>query len=250
MRVTLYAMEVDDEASSHPIKSIEVETDADTSVAGLLEQGGFNEHEFFSLATETINSNEPAFGDRCALIVLFGLDEAHRIHFHQYDHPLPWDYFVRAVERGFYPGDPAHLAVYRGVSSGPQPEYLQQLIDFLLSPVPAALAGALAARVVHPLEFVDKLKARRRRALGKELRQRGFTGPKLNAVLLEYPQWDSSDLADGLGWTQPEALRALLNGGYQLDDDGLWRISTTDAGQEQRQRMDDIAQRASDDMDL
>jgi hypothetical protein len=187
MRVTLYEMEATDEGSSRPVRSIEVETDADTSVAGLLEQGGFVEHEFFSLATETVTSRPTAFGDRCALIVLFGLDDAHRIQFHQYDQPLPWDYFVRAVKRGFYSGDPAHLAVYRGVSGGPQPEYLQQLVDFLLSPVPAALAGALAARVVHPLEFVDKLKARRRRALGQELRQRGFTGPKLNAVLLENP---------------------------------------------------------------
>jgi hypothetical protein len=52
-------------------------------VAGLLEQGGFVEHEFFSLATETVTSRPTAFGDRCALIVLFGLDDAHRIQFHQ-----------------------------------------------------------------------------------------------------------------------------------------------------------------------
>ena len=53
MRVTLYEMEANDEGSSRPVRSIEVETDADTSVAGLLEQGSFVEHEFFSLATET-----------------------------------------------------------------------------------------------------------------------------------------------------------------------------------------------------
>jgi len=106
MRVTLYEMEANDEGSSRPVRSIEVETDADTSVAGLLEQGGFVEHEFFSLATETVTSRPTAFGDRCALIVLFGLDDAHRIQCHQYDQPLPWDYFVRAVKRGFSSGDP------------------------------------------------------------------------------------------------------------------------------------------------
>lgn len=250
MLVTLYEMETDNKGSSYPVRSTQVETDTYTSVPGLLEQGGFFEHEFFSLATSACDADDRTFGEERTLIVLFGLDEERRIHFHQHDQPLPWDYFVRAVERGFYTGDPAHLAVFRGAAGGPQPEYLQQLVDFLLSPVPAALAGALAARLVHPLELIDKLKARRRRALGKELRRRGLTGPRLRAVLLEYPQWDSTDLADGFGWTKPEALRALLNAGYQLDDDDLWRISSTDAGQTQRQEMDDLAQRASDDMDL
>lgn len=109
-------------------------------------------------------------------------------------------------------------------------EFLDQLLDLLLAGVPGAVAGAIAANVAHPKEFVDQIKASRRRQIAETLRKRGYTGDRLLRVASRYPEWDPEHLQRLFEFTSAEAIRVLVNAGYEAGTDGFWRKSPSADG--------------------
>ena len=178
---------------------------------------------------------------------LFGVDEAGRLHFDSYDQPLSWDDFVRAVHQSLCDGDPSRLAIYeRGVAGGPSVEYLDQLVELVLAGVPGAIAGAVTAKMVHPKQLINDVKKARRRQIAEKLRTRNFTGERLLRVLKRYPEWDPKQLERLFEFTELEAIRVLANAGYEPGEGGFWQRSETAQGDQRRQAIDQVEQRAWD----
>jgi hypothetical protein len=185
MLVTLYA--VPEPPGGGPIpsqplaecSSVVVEPGPGCSVAEVLESGGFTMFQAFTPATPPIEANVSVGADLdlAQFRNLFGIDEAGLLHFNSYEQPLSWDDFLRALHQSLYQGDPSRLAIYqRGVAGGPSVEFLDQLLDLLLSAAPGAIAGAVTAKLVHPKQLVNDVRAARRRQIAEKLRKRNFTG--------------------------------------------------------------------------
>ena len=255
MLVTLYT--VPESPGGGPIPSqpladcpsIEVKPGPGWSVAQVLESGGFTMFQAFAPATPAIEADVSVGEDidLAQFLNLFGIDEAGRLLFTSYEQPLSWDDFVRAVQQSVYQGDAGRLAVYqRGVAGGPSVEFLDQLLDLLLSAAPGAIAGAIAAKLVHPKQLINEVKHARRLQIAEKLRKRNFTGERLLGVLRRYPEWDPKQLERQFEFTELEAVRVLVNAGYQPREDGFWRRSDTPDGEHRRQALDQLEQRMWD----
>lgn len=223
------------------------------TVAEVLESGAFGMFQAFAPATPAIEA-DVCVGTNVELVQfldLFGVDAEDHLRFNTYQQRTTWGDFVRAVHQGLYAGDPARLAVYRrGVAGGASVEFLDQLLDLLLAGVPGAVAGAIAANVAHPKEFVDQIKASRRRQIAETLRKRGYTGDRLLRVASRYPEWDPEHLQRLFEFTSAEAIRVLVNAGYEAGTDGFWRKSPSADGRSRRDAMDEVERRAWEDADL
>jgi hypothetical protein len=62
-------------------------------------------------------------------------------------------------------------------------------------------------------------------------------------VLKRYPEWDPKHLERLFEFTELEAIRVLLNAGYEAGEDGFWRRLETPEGDQRRQAMDRLEQR-------
>ena len=162
------------------------------------------------------------------------------------EQPLSWDDFVRAVQQSLYKADPGRLAVYqRGVAGGPSVEFS---ISWWIS-CSRQLRVRSPAQLppnVHPRQLLNEVKHARRRQIAEKLRKRNFTGERLLRVLTRYPEWDAKQLERLFEFTELEAIRVLVNAGYQPGEDGFWRRSDTPDEEHRRQALDQFEQRMWD----
>ena len=122
------------------------------------------------------------------------------------------------------------------------------MVDFLVSGVPTEVYWTLlgvtvdkvADKVLHPKQFLDDLKRDDRLRLAEKLRRRNFTGERLLRVFTKYEEWDPKQLERLYEFTENEALRVLINAGYEPGEGGFWKKSRSVAGDAQRQAMEKI----------
>ena len=257
MRVMLYAVPEPPGGGPIPAQPLrecpviaEVEPGPGWTVTQVLEaggaDGGFERYRFFTAATPALEADVSTDDIELAQFLnLFGVDQDGHLRFNDHNELLKWNDFVSAFDEQLYEGDPTRLAVYQqGVAGGPEPEFLQQLVDFLLSGVPQAIsgavAGAIAAKAVHPKQLIDDVKKKYRLHTAERLRRRNFTGPRLLSVCKRYEEWDPKRLERLHEFTEAEAIRVLLNAGYVPGEGGFWTKSKTVEGKARRQAMEQV----------
>lgn len=253
MLITLYSVPEPEGGGEFPAiplsacRTSEVQAEPDWTVAEVLEAGGHSMYQAFTAVTPAIEADVSVAEDidLAQFLMLYGVDSEGRLVFNSWDDRLSWGEFARAVDESLYEGDPNRIAVFqRGVAGGLSVEYLQQLVDLLLSGLPGAVAGAITAKVVHPKQLINQVKMARRYQIAEELRKRNFTGPHLHEVLKKYPEWDRENLGRLFGFTDAESIRVLVNAGYEQRDDGFWQKSRSPAGEERREAMEELDREA------
>lgn len=226
----------------------EVQAAADWTVAQVLEAGGHGMHQAFTPVTPALEADLAVVEDMdlAQFLMLYGIDSEGRLLVNSWNDRLTWGEFTRAVDESLYDGDPSRIAVFqRGVAGGLSVDYLQQLVDLLLSNLPTAIALAIASKIVHPKLLTDQIRQSRRHHVAEELRKRNFTGPHLRHVLNRYPEWDQDHLKRLFDFTDAEAVRVLVNAGYeQRDEDGFWQRSNSAEAEARREAIEEIDRQA------
>lgn len=222
----------------------EVQAAPDWTVAQVLEAGGHGMYQAFTPVTPALEADLAVVEDMdlAQFLMLYGIDSEGRLLVNSWDDRLTWGEFTRAVDESLFAGDPSRIAVFqRGVAGGLSVDYLQQIVDLLLSPVSTALLGAIAVKIVHPKQLTDQIRQNRRHHIAEQLRKRNFTGPHLRHIINRYPEWDQDHLKRLFDFTDAEAIRVLVNAGYERrDDDGFWQRSSSAEAEARRDAIEGI----------
>lgn len=258
MRIVVYDAS-DVRGNRYPLSTlpvVEVQVGPGWSVADVLEAGGHDRYNAFTLVTTDVEADVAA-GERHAILAainLFGIDDRGAVRFEGEEH-IRWSEFVRAVDAQLYSGDALRLVVYRqGVAGGLSPDGLWDAVQWLFANRDVARGvlgyvaetGAGVAALVGGVRWVDGI---RRRQIAKQWRAQGFTALRIREHLAKYEQWDPSQFAKHMQLTDLEARLALTNAGYEAGSDGIWRPSETVEGRRLRQRLDEIEARAYADIE-
>lgn len=253
MLITLYSVPEPEDGGEIPTISVsacpasKISAAPDWTVAQVLEAGGHDMYQAFTPVTPALEADVSVVEDMdlAQFLVLYGIDSEARLLFNSWDDRLTWGEFTRAVDESLYDGDPNRIAVFqRGVAGGLSVEYLQQLVDLLLSPLSTAVLGAIAVKIVHPKQLTDQIRQARRHQIAEELRKRNFTGPHLRHILKRYPEWDQDHLKRLFDFTDAEAIRVLVNAGYERREDGFWQQSSSAEAEARREAMEEIDRQA------
>lgn len=243
--LTLYMCsgDLDRPLDSYPSTTVEV-AEAVT-VAGVLEQAGASRWNTFQLATEELRANvTPQLdNDECLgiSINLAGVDEEGSFRYSGPDTTV--GDLRRACDAGIFGGDPQVWIVHRdsGAAGGWSPDGLAEISTWLLSEAGSAVVGYAIGKGLDPMSQL------RFRAIRKDWRERGFTGPRMKHRLLKQAQWDEHALARLVGIEPGEARGMLRQAGYTKSSDELWRLSEDSDAIARRAQLDAIVEDAEND---
>ena len=185
------------------------------------------------IAPETgADSSSPSDWATTGVFNLFGVDAEGVIRLDATQSIL-WREFLLAVEDGLYEGDPSRVVVYDyGASGGFLPDGLWETVQFLFdnrdliteSMKQVAEIGGGTTALVAGKRWVTGV---RRRQIARNWRKHGFTASRTRWYLNHYPQWDPELLQTRLQLTPLEARLALARAGYEVGEDGLWRLGNS-----------------------
>jgi hypothetical protein len=170
---------------------------------------------------------------------LQGIDRRGRLRFGS---DVTVEEFLRAADAGLYDGDGRRLVVFQhGGYGGWEPDGLVAAAEWLLGAAGAAVVGHAALRGVTWLRGLRRAKIRR------DWRRRGFTAPRLVALLSKNKQWDVNHLARLLNLEVAETRVLLKQAGYEEGADELWRLSSSPAAVTRRANLLEIEKSAAED---
>lgn len=244
--------------SGLPVRAT-VEVLVGSTIGDVLEAAGYDPHNsgfgLSLIAPETgADSSSPSDWAVTGVFNLFGVDDQGVIRLDATQSIL-WQEFLRAVDDGLYEGDPSRVVVYDyGASGGFLPDGLWEAVQFLFdnrdlvteSMKQVAEVGAGTTALVAGERWVTGI---RRRQIARNWRKAGFTAARTRWYLNRYPQWDPQMLQTRLQLTALEARLALARAGYEVGEDGLWRLGDSAEAQLLQTALERVEIEASEDFE-